>query len=86
MKAFSVICLLVLIFGIAIANQICRCNHRLGVGGDEHTGKLTKKCGQGYNCYSYIGYPYCEVGHSKSLFEACCNASGGGGVKCLEQV
>lgn len=88
MKAFPTLCSLLLIIVLAIhrseANQICRCNHRLGVGGEQHTGKLTQKCGQGYYCYTYIGYPYCEVGKSMSLFEACCNAYGGGGVKCLE--
>lgn len=88
MKTLPTLCLLLLVFGIAIlraeANQICRCNQRLGVGGDSHTGKITQKCSKGYDCYEYIGYPYCEVGNSKSLFEACCNAYGGGGVKCLE--
>lgn len=88
MKGSTSFYLLLLIFGIAIlrskANQICRCNHRLGVGGHTHQGKLTQKCGEGYYCYTYKDYPYCEVGNSKSLFEACCNAYGGGGVDCLE--
>lgn len=91
MKTFLIlISLYVIIFNVLIlqsnASEICRCNHRLGVGGDKHTGKLTEKCGQGYNCYTYNDYPYCEVGNSQSLFEACCNSYGGGGVKCLEAV
>lgn len=85
MKTFPA---LMLIVGIAIicseANQICRCNHRLGVGGDSHTEKLTRECGKGYNCFVYIGYSYCEVGNSRSLLEACCNSYGAGGVKCME--
>lgn len=85
MKVFSI---LFLIIGIATvqseASEICRCNHRLGVGGQTHTGKLTQRCSEGYNCFTHNNHLYCEVGYSRSLLEACCNSYGAGGLKCLE--
>lgn len=92
MKPLLLLCVLIVIFEIIFdrseANEICRCDNRLGIGGGWRTGKATQQCGQDkfkFHCFTYDNNIFCEVGNAKSEFEKCCvsyDVVGVVGAKC----